>query len=268
MRISKTLISGAVAAVAVAGSASAATVVVDNFTSGSFSRTLGSQGWGSNTSPSIFSLTGSNNTRSYQVIGASNPADDDVNVSYSQSISSTGSGSASVSLSASWALGDGATTAASLVYGVPQNNPLGAPASSVNLTSFTAFTLFGSGTAASSGVNQTNALTQRRVVFQIYDSTWNQNTSSTSGFFQTQVNIANGAVGDISFDLSAVTGVNMAAVRGIFVQFSQVGRNWSGTDVQSSASFSYTITSVQLVPAPGAIALLGAAGLVGTRRRR
>ena len=39
MRISKTLMTGAVAAVAVAGSASAAAVVVDNFSAGTFNNT-------------------------------------------------------------------------------------------------------------------------------------------------------------------------------------------------------------------------------------
>jgi hypothetical protein len=251
---------GIAAAMSVAGSAMAATVVVDDFTAGSFSRASSAQGWGSNASPSIFQLTGSNNTRSYQALGSSNPDDEDVNVSFSQSISSTGSGSASVSLSASWALGDGATNAVNLVYGVPLNNPLTAPASSVNLTSFNAFTLFGSGTASSSGVTQSNANVIRRVVFQIYD---------TSGaMFQSQIDITDGAVGNLSLDLSTVTGVNMAAVRSIGVQFAQNNKNWSGANVQSSASLSYTITSVQLVPAPGALALLGVAGLVGGRRRR
>jgi hypothetical protein len=39
--------------------------------------------------------------------------------------------------------------------------------------------------------------------------------------------------------------------------------NTSGT-----RSFNYTYTSMQLVPAPGALALLGVAGFTGSRRRR
>ena len=67
MRISKTLISGAVAAVAVAGSANAGAIVVDNFSAGPFSTQnvlpSGGPAWTAQTNASIFALPGSNNYR-------------------------------------------------------------------------------------------------------------------------------------------------------------------------------------------------------------
>jgi hypothetical protein len=59
----------------------------------------------------------------------------------------------------------------------------------------------------------------------------------------------------------------MTAIRAIELQFNLQGGNFGG-GTSGSGSLNYTLGSVQLVPAPGAIALLGAAGLVGSRRRR
>jgi hypothetical protein len=66
------------------------------------------------------------------------------------------------------------------------------------------------------------------------------------------------ATKDVGFDLTNVTTLQLSV--------SQLGGPTSGSNVSVSgtlSNFSYTA-----VPAPGALALLGAAGLVGARRRR
>jgi hypothetical protein len=263
MRTYSTFISGAVAAVVVAG-ASSATLVVDNFTVGSFSRqnvpgtngSGGSSGWTATTNPSIFALPGSNNSRSVQA-GTSNSIVVPGTVTSSSSFASSANGTASISLAANWGTMGGATAWADLAYGKPQNDTLSLPASSVDITSFSTLTMFGSGTAAISGTNQgSNAIV---VYVNIRDNSGAQSNSTIA--------IAAGAVGNISLDLGTVTGINKSQVRSIQFQFYMSGVNFTGSNA-GSASVSYDMSSVQLIPAPGALTLLGAAGLVGTRRRR
>jgi hypothetical protein len=253
----------AVAAVAVAGSANA-TIVVDNFTVGSFSRqnvpgtngSGGSSGWTATTDASIFALPGSNNSRSVQA-GTSNTIIIPDTVTSSSSFSSSANGTASVNLAANWGTFGAATAWADLVYGKPHNDTLGLPASSVDITSFSTLTMFGSGTAAISGTNQgSNAIV---AYVNIRDNAGNQSNSTIA--------ISAGAVGNISLDLGTVTGIIKSQVRSIQFQFYMTGVNFTNLNA-GSASLSYDISGVQLVPAPGAVALLGAAGLVGTRRRR
>jgi hypothetical protein len=263
MRISKSLMTGAVAAVAVAGSASASAVVIDNFTFGSFNRqniTATNTGGFSPkvgfTDGSIFALPGSNNTRTvgagtsngFPPAGSANPS--------TASFTSSANGSANVSMTGNWGTFGTTTSAVDLIYGKPQNDTTGAAASSVDLSSFTALTIFGSGTANVAG---TNLSLGNRVIFTIHDA--------SGASYNTQSLIAAGAVGNISLDLSTVTGINKTQVRSIWIQFNLDGINFSGSNA-GSGSLNYDISSVQLVPAPGALALLGAAGLVGARRRR
>ena len=75
-------------------------------------------------------------------------------------------------------------------------------------------------------------------------------------------------VGPLSFLTSGVNwstdgGFDWSQVKGVELGFSKSGSGASAT------SFSFdSFTAVGAVPAPGALALLGAAGLVGARRRR
>jgi hypothetical protein len=75
--------------------------------------------------------------------------------------------------------------------------------------------------------------------------------------------------GTSTFDFAAATkdlGFDQTKVMTLQLSVSQLGGPTSGSTVSVSgtlSNFSYTA-----VPAPGALALLGAAGLVGSRRRR
>ncbi len=263
MRISKTLMTGAVAAVVAAGSANAATVVVDDFTFGSFNQqniTATSTGGFTPrvgfTNASIFALPGSNNTRTvgagtsntFPPAGSTNPS--------AASFSSSASSSANVSITGNWGTQGIISSSVDLIYGKPLNDTTGAAASSVDLSSFTALTIFGSGTASAAG---TNFAFGTRVIFTLHDA--------SGASYNTQSLIAAGAVGNISLDLGTVTGINKTQVRSIWIQFNLDGGNFSGSNA-GSGSLNYDISSVQLVPAPGAIALLGAAGMIGMRRRK
>ncbi len=80
-------------------------------------------------------------------------------------------------------------------------------------------------------------------------------TSGTSTF-----NLASADYVDPGFDLTKVKYLSVAV--------SQVGGSTSGSYVTTSVSGTLSNFSYAAVPAPGALALLGAAGLVGARRRR
>jgi hypothetical protein len=65
---------------------------------------------------------------------------------------------------------------------------------------------------------------------------------------------------DVGFDLTQVT------LLSLFV--TQVGGSTSGSYSTTSSSGTLSSFGYTAVPAPGALALLGAAGIVGARRRR
>ena len=80
--------------------------------------------------------------------------------------------------------------------------------------------------------------------------------------FYSQVALLNGRV---DVDFSAFTGINFSNLYYIAFQFNNT--NLSGSLSGGPPSGSVQISNFGYVPAPGAIALLGLAGLVGRRRR-
>jgi hypothetical protein len=76
---------------------------------------------------------------------------------------------------------------------------------------------------------------------------------------------AMGASGLMSFSLADFGGItqNIEAMGGLTIEFYRSGSNASG-----SLTITNLVANGASVPAPGAIALLGAAGLIGGRRRR
>ena len=88
-------------------------------------------------------------------------------------------------------------------------------------------------------------------------------TDNDGNTFYRQVSLLNGHV-DVNF--SDFTGINFSNLYYIAFQFDNT--NLSGSLSGGSSSGSLQISNFGYVPAPGAIALLGAAGLVGARRRR
>jgi MYXO-CTERM domain-containing protein len=105
----------------------------------------------------------------------------------------------------------------------------------------------------------TPAATGVTFTWYLYDVADNEMSASQTLF----------ANGTSVFDFAAATtdvGFDLTQVALLSVQVSQFGGSTSGSTVSVSgtlSNFSYTA-----VPAPGALALLGAAGLVGARRRR
>jgi hypothetical protein len=80
------------------------------------------------------------------------------------------------------------------------------------------------------------------------------------GRFSTQITMTGArSLGDFTFDVADFVPEAMrSSINGMQVfQYAYGGGTWN-----------YTATSFSIVPAPGAIALLGIAGIVGTRRRR
>jgi len=74
-----------------------------------------------------------------------------------------------------------------------------------------------------------------------------------------------GASGLMSFSLADFGGItqNIEAMGGLTIEFVRSGSNASG-----SLTITNLVANGASIPAPGALALLGAAGLVGARRRR
>lgn len=231
MRISSTLITGAVAAVAAvatAGSANAAVVSLFDFTTGVSSNSTGS-------------VTGSNPFSTWLT----------ENANKGSTTSATGSGGAITMASASVVQSGGYPLADFGVF-VDYNPVTDNYDSPVDLSGATAieFKL-----SAYSGV----ATTWNLVVF---DANGNNNGGSLTVSSAGTKSFSTAFWDNI--DWSKVVGVELQANSGILPPAGRTTNNYYGT-------FSFTFDSmdaVGVVPAPGALALLGAAGLVGARRRR
>ncbi len=112
---------------------------------------------------------------------------------------------------------------------------------------------------ALSALNLSNQATGVSFFWQAIDVNSNSMTASQDLFSN----------GTSTFDFAAATmglGFDLTKVTNLEVTVSQIGGPTTGSNISVSgtlSNFSYTA-----VPAPGALALLGAAGLVGSRRRR
>ncbi len=230
MRISKTLILGAVAAVATAGSANAAVVSLFDFTTG-----VSSDSTGSVTGSNPLSRWATNTDRK------------------TSTTSATGSGGAITMASASVVQSGGSPMAVLGVYAAQSPNPPYNYYSSADLSGATAIEF---NVTAYSGVATTWSLF-------VFDADGNLSFSQLAVSSAGTKSFSTASMSTI--DWSKVIGVELQAESGILPPSPQrTPYNYYGT-------FSFTfdgMNAVGVVPAPGAIALLGAAGLVGARRRR
>ncbi len=227
--ISSMLGIAAAAAVAVAGSASAAVVSLFDFTTGVSNDSTGS-------------VTGSNPLSTWLT----------ENERKGSTTSATGSGGAITMASASVVQAGGSPLAAFGVFAEFNPNPPYNYYSSVDLSGATAIEF---NVTAYSGVATTWNL-------YVFDENGNINGASLTVSSAGTKSFST-AFGD-NIDWSKVVGVELQAESGILPPAERTPSNYYGT-------FSFTfdgMNAVGVVPAPGALALLGVAGLVGARRRR
>jgi hypothetical protein len=264
MRTSSILISGAVAAVTVAGSASA-TIVVDGFSSGNLSLG-GTTATFSNinatdvsTSASYLPVAGSANRRQLQAFASASAAGFGFGPTMTSRVDVT-SGNAAISLNggsyfgSTWA---GVLMQASFNYGTDN---FGA-GQSVDLSAMTSANILGSGNLSVTA----GAIPQVDIMMMLNSGSATRTWTMSFGA---------GAIGNVAFSLNsgftaggsgAFSYANVTSVRFAF-SFSGTGAYAS---TQSGAgAFGYNVSQFNFVPAPGALALLGVAGVVGTRRRR
>jgi hypothetical protein len=254
---------GMCSAVAAAGfvSTASAGLVVDSFDIGSLSAS------GTNLNAASTAVTdtnaaffpGSSGVRSTWVSGSRGQSGFSAAGNNAMSVMSSGDGSATFSTSVSRPASNGSTKAYSYIsYGGAGTN--------LDLSEYTSFAVAGSGEYYRSSASLTYAF-----AFLTLTDTANK-TSQWKLIFTNSTADSTLAVGDFSFDLAFTTGLptspvvqsgfNMSSIQKLTVNFE------NGLTGQSlSSSWNYTATSFTLVPTPGAIALLGAAGLMGRRRR-
>jgi hypothetical protein len=245
------LITASIVMSAISATAGAAVTSIDSFGAGAFNVSGPGNIFADSQDASILALAGSNNRRRVTRI------DSNFNgASYSHTISSAANGTAVDSGSITWGAagqfsGGGVTT--QIDYG---NNQLYS-GTNVSLAAYTGFRVEGSGSFAES--TTIDALRSAYVQLSIYDI-----AGKTAGG---TIYLTAGALGNFDFAFSSLTvasGFNWASVRQISFFMTIAGGNF-GTS--GTRSFDYTYTNMQLVPAPGAMALLGVAGLAGRRRR-
>ncbi len=251
-----------VAAAGLMGTASAGLIVVDSFDIGTISAS------GADLSSATTAVTdtnaaffpGSNGVRSAWVSGTRGQTVFSAAGNNTASVVSNGDGSATFSTSVSRPASNGSTKSYSYIsYGGSGTN--------LDLSEYTSFAVAGAGEYYRSSASLTYAF-----AFLTLTDTANK-TSTWKLSFTNATPDSTLAVGDFTFDLAFSTGLptspvvqsgfDMASIQKLTVNF-ETGVTGSNL----SSSWNYTATSFTLVPAPGAVALLGAAGLVGTRRRR
>jgi hypothetical protein len=281
MRISKTLMTGAVAAVAVAGTASAVVtpVVIDNFTTAG---TLGPSGSGYN-GAGTFSTSGWTTGGNY--LGS--------RLLYNNS---WGDGTVNSTMS-----GNGQWTAA-LTGGTSSDTQLMAQykLSSVQDLTGKAIYIAGSGTASGGGAYSFQDIDYSEGIYD--DSYWIDGVytgpmttvnaeqpgygigvvlytgaSSTANSWANRVSVQLNMYGSRSLGNFSFLATDFGPGDNGDFDFSQVNaiqvfqytyNSLPGYGI-AMGTWNYTATSFSIVPAPGALALLGVAGLVGgTRRRR
>jgi hypothetical protein len=264
MRISKTLITGAVAAVAVAGSASAA-IVVDGFSSGNVS--LGGttatftniNATDVSTSASYLPVAGSANRRQMQAFASASAAGFGFGPTMTSRVDVT-SGNAAIALNggsyfgSSWS---GVQMQASFNYGANDFSS----GQSVDLSGMTSANIRGSGSlSVTSG-----AIPQVDIMMMLNSGSATRTWTVSSGA---------GAIGNVAFSLNSgfTAGgsgtFSYANVTSVRFAFSFSGTGAYASTQSGAGAFGYNVSQFNFVPAPGALALLGAAGLVGARRRR
>ena len=230
MRISKTLMTGAVAAVVSAGSANAG--VVDAFAT--TTQTFG-------TSPTAYTnISGNTPAPLFAERNARR---------FNNGSASFGSGNVNFTFARG---GSSSASAVSLVYrdGASATKDLSSIAAmSIDLTQLNLSVVGGT---AATGMKFEWLLVDVNDLYMEAEQTLSSNGTSTFTFAAATI--------DEGFDLAQVSSLTL--------RVSQVGGSTSGTYSAPSSSGTLSNFNFTAVPAPGAIALLGAAGLVGARRRR
>lgn len=251
-----------VAAITLPVAVTEAALVVDNFSTGT--AFLSNSNINAATAPvSLTSASfwpGSAGTRSFWLDGRRGQTVFSTAGNNTQQIITNGDGSATFLTDTSRS-GNGSTKSFAYVS-------YGGAGTDMDLASYTSFAVAGSGTYYRSA----STLTYAFAFLTLTDTAGK--TSIWKKDFQNLEPGSTLSVGDFSFDLTSATGLpptvqagfNIASIAKLTVNFETGVTAVTG---QSAAStWAYTATSFQLVPAPGAMALLGAAGIVGSRRRR
>jgi hypothetical protein len=253
------------AAVAVAGSVQAS-LVVDNFTVGSINRSSSN----SNTTSALETLTnpsyfqGSTGVRSAWVVGSLGSTGSLISTLNNQKVLSTGGGFASFETSVG-RIGIGTTKSAAFVS-------YGGAGTDIDLSAYTSFDVAGS------GAYQRNS-TQQAWAYAFLTLT---DTAGKTAVWKREFVIAGSnatlPVGNFSFNMALTQGLptspivqagfDIASIQKLTVNF-ETGVTSTSSSLAASyqTSWNYTVNSFTLVPAPGALALLGVAGLARRRRR-
>ena len=259
---------GTVAAAAVVGSAQAS-LVVDDFTAGSINRSSSNTSAQSSvqteTHPSFF--PGSTNVRDAWVLGLL--GESALSRSNAQSITSNANGSVAFALGAvrmGGTGGDGTTrSSGTLRYGGTGTN--------LDLSGYTSFVAAGSGSFAI----QSNRDVGFTAMLRLTDTAGkNADWTFARAYDLSSTALTTYQFGDISFNLSLAQGLpgspvvaagfNIASIQRLeFVLGTYVTTGTSLTP--SGVNLNYTFDSLTFVPTPGALALLGVAGLARRRRR-